>query len=420
MSLARDGLLRDLRVIAGGDRSVMILRMPQRPRHILPVIVVSQLAGTSLWFAANAVLPDLQAQLGLPPGALGHMTAAVQLGFIAGTLLFAVLAISDRYSPRVIFLGCALLGAVFNAATYLAGGSLALLMAARFAVGFFLAGIYPVGMKIASGWYRDDLGKALGYLVGALVLGIALPHLIRGLGQSLAWEAVVLSVSGIAAAGGLLMYALVPDGPLLVPGKRFKPTALATVFRSRGFRASSFGYFGHQWEIYAFWAFVPAALAAYAEQADWAAFDVSLLSFGVIAIGSVGCIAGGYLSLRLGSSRVAFAQLAASGLCCLLSPLLFHAAPLAFVGFLLVWGIVVVGDSPQFSALNARHAPADQVGSALTIVNCAGFAITIVSIQLLNEAADTLPMQWLFLLLLPGPLLGLWALRPLLHAGDQG
>jgi len=390
--------------------------MRERPSRILPVIVLSQLAGTSLWFAGNAVLPDLQARLGLPDRAIGDMTSAVQLGFIAGTLVFTLLAVSDRYSPRATFLACALLGAGCNASAYIAGGSMPLLLTGRFATGFFLAGIYPVGMKIASGWYKHDLGKALGFLVGALVLGTALPHLIRGVGQSLPWESVMLSVSAIAIAGGFLMYALVPDGPFLVPGATFDPRALLAIFRSPGFRASSFGYFGHMWELYAFWAFVPPLLAAYAAGGGQLGFNMSLIAFAVIAAGAAGCIFGGLMSLRIGSSRVAFAQLSASGLCCILSPLAFYMAPALFILFLLFWGVVVVGDSPQFSALNARYAPSDQVGSALTIANSIGFGISIVSIQLLNQAAAAIPAQYLFLLLIPGPIFGLLALRPLLTA----
>ena len=388
--------------------------MIERPSRILPVIVLSQLAGGSLWFAGNAVLPDLQSRLGLPDSALGHMTSAVQLGFIAGTLVFAFLAVSDRYSPRATFLACSLLGAACNASSYFVGGEISLLLLARFATGFFLAGIYPVGMKIASGWYRHDLGKALGFLVGALVLGTALPHLIRGLGQSLPWETVILSVSAIAALGGVMMYALVPDGPFLGASAKFSPGSLRAIFRLARFRASSFGYFGHMWELYTFWAFVPPMLVAYKSRPTELDLNVSLLTFAVIAAGAIGCVVGGYLSLRFGSARVARVQLSASGLCCLLSPLMFYASPILFIAFLLVWGIVVAGDSPQFSALNARYAPADQVGSALTIANCIGFSITIVSIQLLNYAASVIPISYLFLLLVPGPVFGLLALRPLL------
>jgi len=383
---------------------------PRRPRHLLAVIVAAQFAGGSLWFSGNAVLADLQRQWGLADSALGYLTSAVQMGFILGTLVFAFLAFADRVSPRIAFCGCSLLGALANLAALVADGSFLLLLASRFMTGFFLAGVYPVGMKIASGWYRNDLGNALGFLVGALVLGTAFPHLLKGLGQAWPWEIVLAGVSGLAVLGGLLMALLVPDGPHLAKGAKFDPAALATVFRVPGFRASVFGYFGHMWELYAFWAFVPLALAARPD-----AGNVSLWAFAVIAAGAIGCAGGGLASLRAGSARVAFAQLAASGACCLASPLFHFAPPALFLAFLVFWGVVVVGDSPQFSALNAAHAPRDRVGSALTIGNCIGFAITIVSIQLLNSAMAWLPAQYLFLLLAPGPALGLLALRPLVR-----
>ena len=368
-----------------------------------------------MWFAGNAVLADLQRLWSLPVQALGYTTSAVQLGFIAGTLAFAFFAVADRHSPRLVFLLCALAGAAANAALLAAGPSLAGLLALRFATGFFLAGIYPVGMKIASGWFQRDLGNALGFLVGALVAGTAFPHLVRGLGTALPWQGVLLAASGVAALGGLAMFALVPDGPYLAKGARFDPRALAAIFRVRAFRASAFGYFGHMWELYAFWAFVPWMVAAHAAARGSGALEVPLWSFAVIAAGSLGCALGGLVSLRLGSARVAFAQLAASGACCLASPLAFHAPTPLFLGFLLFWGVVVVGDSPQFSALNAHSAPRERVGSALTIANCIGFGITIFSIELLNAASGRIAPHWLFLLLAPGPALGLRALRPLLQ-----
>ncbi len=316
---------------------------------------------------------------------------------------------ADRFSPRLVFFLCALAGAAANAAILGANGNFGTLLVLRFATGFFLAGIYPVGMKIASGWYQRDLGNALGFLVGALVAGTAFPHLLQGLGGALPWQGVLLTASGVAGLGGLAMFALVPDGPHLSRGAKFDPRALAAIFRVPAFRASAFGYFGHMWELYAFWAFVPWMLAAHG------ADHVSLWSFAIIAAGSVGCAAGGLVSLRRGSASVAFAQLSASGACCLLSPLLFFAPTPVFLAFLLFWGVVVVGDSPQFSALNAQSAPRERVGSALTIANCIGFGITIFSIELLNAASRLLAPQWLYLLLVPGPLLGLAALRPLLR-----
>jgi nicotinate (nicotinamide) nucleotide adenylyltransferase len=383
--------------------------LPARPRRILPVIIASQFAGTSLWFAGNAVLEDLRRQWGLAPDALGHITSAVQLGFIAGTLVFAFFALADLFSPRVVFFLCSAAGAIANVSILAFGESFAALLVLRFITGFFLAGIYPVGMKIASGWYQRDLGNALGFLVGALVVGTAFPHLLKGAAHALPWQHVLIGVSAVALAGGVLMLALVPDGPYLARAARFDPRALRSVFRVPAFRASSFGYFGHMWELYAFWAFVPWALAAHP------ALNVPLWSFAVIAAGALGCVLGGMASLRVGSAPVAFWQLAASGLCCLASPLLFHAPAPLFVAFLLFWGVVVVGDSAQFSALNAHSAPRQLVGSALTIANCIGFAITIFSIQLLSWAAQALAPQWLFVLLTPGPLLGLAALMPLMR-----
>jgi MFS family permease len=384
--------------------------------------VLSQFAGTSLWFAGNAVLGDLQQAWGLTGEVLGVLTSSVQLGFIAGTLVFAFLALSDLVSPRLLFFVCSLAGALANAALLVLPEGIAPLLAARFATGFFLAGIYPVGMKIAAGWFRHDLGNALGFLVGALVMGTAFPHFLKGLGQAVAWQDVMIGVSAAAVLGGFLMLIFVPNGPYTAKGAKFDPRALAVIWRVPRFRASAFGYFGHMWELYAFWAFVPFVLSTYAvaREPQAAGLNVSLWSSAVIAAGALGCVAGGLISLRRGSAPVAFVQLLSSGACCALSPLLFHAPAPLFLAFLLFWGMVVVGDSPQFSALNAANAPRELVGSALTIANCIGFSITIVSIQLLDWAAPFLGAPWLFVLLVPGPILGLASLMPLLRTAPAG
>lgn len=385
------------------------------PAHILPTIVISQFAGTSLWFAGNAVIPDLEQSGGLPASAVGDITIAVQVGFIAGTLVFAWLAIADRYSPRIIFFICTASGAAANIATLPNGGEYMTLLAARFVTGLCLAGIYPVGMKIASGWYDRDLGLALGWLVGALVLGTALPHLIRGLGGDLPWQSVILSVSAVSLAGGGAMLLLVPDGPHLKAAARFDAAAFATIFRSADFRASVFGYFGHMWELYAFYTFLPLLIAA---RLGGDGAMVSVWSFAAIASGFVGCTLGGYLSRHVGSARVAYVQLSASGLCCLVSPLAFLAPLPVFLAFLLFWGVVVAGDSPQFSTLNARFAPPRLIGSALTLANCIGFSITIVSIALLSWLVDTVGPQYVFLMLVPGPVVGLMGLRRLTRKAE--
>lgn len=381
------------------------------PRRILPTIMLSQLAGTALWFAVNAVMPDLQRDWDLPAEAVGTLTSAVQSGFIAGTLAFALAAIPDRFSPRRVFLLCSLAGAACTAAAAALPRDLAALAALRFATGFFLAGIYPVGMKIAAGWYARGLGAALGFLIGALVLGTAAPHGLRALGAAWPWQSLLLAVAAIAAGGGLMMYLLVPDSPHLPRAARLRPQALAVIVTDRNVRASAFGYFGHMWELYAFWVLVPFVLATRLH-----ASQIAAVAFVVIGAGAIGCAAGGLLVRRFGSARVAGAQLASSGACCVLAPLMLDAPLALFYAWLFVWGVTVVGDSPQFSTLTALNAPRDAVGSVLTFVNSIGFAITIPSIQLFAWLAQRLPLDLVLPWLALGPALGLLALRPLLAA----
>ena len=387
----------------------------KRPTYILPIIIFSQFTGTSLWFAGNAVISDLQRNWDLAEQSVGYITSAVQLGFIIGTLVFAFLAVADRFSPRKVFFWSSIAGATANILILVGPESLVGLLLLRFTTGFFLAGIYPVGMKIAAGWYEKGLGRALGYLVGALVLGTAFPHLLRGIGTELPWQQVMVGVSILAICGGVLMLLFVPDGPHLPKGSTFNPRALAIVFRSRAFRASAFGYFGHMWELYTLWAFIPVWLLAYIQNTN-TDLSVSFWSFVIIAVGFIGCAGGGLVSEKTGSAKVAAIQLFISGVCCLLSPLVFNAPSLIFILFLVIWGITVIGDSPQFSALNAENAPREYVGSALTIANSIGFLITVFSIEMVNALLPVFGPQMIFWLLIPGPVFGLLALRPLYQA----
>ena len=224
---------------------------------ILPTIVIAQFCCTSLWFAGNGVLSELTASFNLEASALGHLTSAVQLGFIIGTMVFAVLTIADRFSPSKVFLFSAVLGALFNLGTIIPGNSFLSLIIFRLLTGFFLAGIYPIGMKIAADYYTKGLGKSLGFLVGALVVGTAFPHLLKGLTLAMDWQVVILGTSILAITGGILMLLLVPDGPNRKAGARLDVYAFFRVFKDKAFRAAAFGYFGHMWELYTFWAFVP-------------------------------------------------------------------------------------------------------------------------------------------------------------------
>jgi len=386
-----------------------------RPNHILPVIVLAQFCGTSLWFAGNAVMEDLSQVFGLPMKAAGDLTSAVQLGFIAGTLIFAILTLADRFSPRVLFLFCAFFGALFNSFIFLFPFSYFSILSYRFITGIFLAGIYPVGMKIAADWYPESLGKALGYLVGALVLGTGFPHLVRSIGADVPWSMVVLIVSIVSLAGGILLYCLVPDGPWRVKASEFRPSIFLKVFRIPEYRSAAFGYFGHMWELYAFWTFLPLILLQYVQSKNGLSWDVSLLSFLVIGSGFLGCSLGGLVSIRSGSSVVAFTHLSISGICCFLSLFSLHIPPGVFLIWLFIWGVTVVGDSPQYSALIVRSVQDQWIGTALTIANCIGFSITIISIQLVKATMESTTINKSMIWVLPGPVLGLISLLPLLR-----
>jgi MFS family permease len=380
---------------------------------VLPVLVLAQLAGVSPWFAVNAVMPELQREHGWNAAAVGTLTSAVQLGFIAGTLLFALLAVADRFSPRRVFLLCSLAGAACTLAGAWSAGSFQQLLLWRAATGFFLAGIYPVGMKIASQWFPQGLGAALGWLVGALVLGSASAHAVRALGAALPWSMVFHTVATAAALGGLLLFVALPERPRPAgqgPGLRWR--ALGSIWSNRKVRASVLGYFGHMWELYTLWVLVPAILAT-----RLAGAALSWAAFAVLGAGALGCILGGRWARRVGSARVAAWQLALSGLCCVLAPWLLSAGDTLFALWLLLWGITVAGDSPQFSALTAQNAPPQAVGSVLTLVNSIGFGISILSIQLFVTLAERHALATLLPWLGLGPLLGVWALRPLWRGG---
>ena len=384
--------------------------MTQTPRYVLPIIVLAQFAGTSLWFAVNAVMPDLQIQMGWPASDVGRLTSALQLGFIAGTLVFAVLAIADRFSSRRVFLMCSLAGSLCTLGALAQVDNFLALLMWRATTGFFLAGIYPVGMKIASQWFPKGLGVALGWLVGALVLGSASAHGIRALSSQLPWSSVMLSVAGLAAAGGLMLYTLIPEPPQKsMQAKQLQWQALASLWTDWRVRSSVLGYFGHMWELYTLWVLAPLILATRFEGTQ-----LSMAAFSVIGVGALGCILGGLGAKRWGSAKVATLQLGISGLCCLLAPWFMSASLEWMMVWLLIWGVTVAGDSPQFSTLTASNAPPHAVGSVLTLTNCIGFGISIVSIELFTSLATWHDLSTLLPWLGLGPLLGIWAIRPLL------
>lgn len=373
---------------------------------LLWLLVFSQFAGTSLWFVGNAIIDFLPAAT---PDSYANITSVVQFGFIAGTLLFSLFGIADRFSPAVVFLISSVAAALANALILIASTNLFWVLVLRFSTGFFLAGIYPVGMKIAADFFSEKLGKSLGFLVGALVLGTAFPHFVRSQGHALGWKGVIAIASVLAVIGGMLVLFFFPKKRSAGLVQSFRPSTALKAFRSRPFREAAFGYFGHMWELYALWAVLPVLFRAYNAQ-HGTNFPVYFLSFGVIGAGSIGCVAGGLLSQKMGSKRVAFYSLLLSECCCLLAPFVFSAQPFSFFLLMFVWGLTITADSPQFSALVARFAEAKTKGTALTLVTCLGFGITVISIQLVKNLFEHHQAYSLWLLS-AGPLFGLLALK---------
>lgn len=378
-------------------------------RSAVILIVMAELFGTSLWFSANAVADALHVAWGLTTVQLGHLTSAVQLGFICGTLTFALSGLADRYSASRIFAACALAGAAMNAAFAMAGDSLWSALTLRFLTGVTLAGVYPVGMKLVVSWAPDRAGRVLGWLVGMLTLGTGLPHLVRGTGVTPTWQDVIYAASGLAIAAAMLVWWL-GDGPHHANTRRMQWGGVLEAYRVPEFRSAALGYFGHMWELYAFWAMVPLLIAqiVVSESAN----QIYAVAFLVFAAGGLGCVAGGLLSQRFGSARVAIVALAGSAICCLIYPWIQGGSYAIALAVLLGWGLFVVADSPQFSALASRACPKDRIGSALALMNSIGFAITIVAIQVVVVNWETLAerIAWL---LLPGPVIGIIVMRRL-------
>ncbi|MEO9572354.1 MAG: MFS transporter [Polaribacter sp.] len=381
-----------------------------RSKIILPIIIISQFCCTSLWFASNGVMNDLAKTFNLQESAFASLSSAVQFGFIIGTLIFALFTIADRFSPSKVFFTSAILGALFNISLVLENQTLYSLISLRFFTGFFLAGIYPVGMKIATDYFDKGLGKSLGFLVGALVLGTALPHLLKDFLHNYSWKNLLISISVLASFGGFIMLIFVPNGPYRKAGTKLDITICFSIFKNNNFKKAAFGYFGHMWELYTFWVFVPILLKTYANLHVNIVFNIPLLSFIIIGTGSVSCILAGYLAEKFGTQKIAFYALLLSSFCCLLSPFIFSLNNKnIFIIFLLFWGMFVIADSPLFSTLVAKNAPSKDKGTALTIVNSIGFAITIISIQVISYFYENFNSNYIYMVLAIGPVIGLFS-----------
>ena len=393
------------------------------PRAHLAWLSLAMFFGMTLWFSATAANGQIVREFQLTTAETAWLTMAVQGGFVAGTLLSAILNLPDVLSPRRLFhLGC-IIGAVANASVAVAGTATAIIVL-RLVTGAALAWVYPPGMKIAAGWFERGRGAALGVLIGALTVGSAFPHLLAALSAAIPWRVLMLFASSLAVVGAGVVLVFVGDGPYVTAGgAAFEPGAAWRVFSDRKTRLATLGYLGHMWELYAVWTWIAAFASAAIGRVAGATPSSTLgsaVAFVTIGSGAIGSAAAGAFADRIGKARIARWAMVVSAVCCAAAGVMFRSPPPVLFVFAMVWGVAVVADSAQLSALVAQFSPRDHVGTALTIQTCVGFLLTMVSIRLLPVVADRIGWQWVFLSLVPGPLLGAVALRGILEPRDVG
>ena len=365
----------------------------------------------ALWFGVSAVAPQIAREWGLSSAA-SWLTLAVQLGFVGGTLLSAIFNLADVFSPRRLLVISAILGALFNLAIVLLAGNATTAVVLRFLTGMCLAGVYPPAMKIIATWFKSGRGFALGVLIGALTLGKASPYLANAFGSA-NWRINVAFASALAVAGAWIVLFFVVEGPYALPNQPFDITQAGKVFGNRGVRLANFGYFGHMWELYAMWTWIPVMFRASVAASGDSPWLAEAASFAVIGAGAAGCVAAGLLADRIGRPVVAASAMAVSGACCLVVGFLFGGSTLALLIVTIIWGATVVADSAQFSACVTELGDPRYLGTALTMQTCIGFLITTISIAMMPRLVELLSWRWAFVALAPGPLLGIVAMMRL-------
>ena len=360
----------------------------------LTLLSIAELFGMALWFSGSAVVPALSREWNLSSSQVSWLANAVQFGFVAGTLLSATLNLADIITTRHLFAICALLGALTNAFFGLYAHDPQTASVLRFLTGVCLAGVYPPGMKLMATWFRGRRGMALGVLVGALTLGKATPYLVNAIGSS-NWRLNVLFVS---------------DGPHALPPASFDLTQIVKVFKNRGVRLASFGYFGHMWELYAMWIWIPVLIRASVTAQSRNPIFAEIGSFLVIGAGAIGCVVAGLVADRVGRTVVTSWAMAISGSCCLLVGFFYGGSVLPLLLLAVIWGASVVADSAQFSSCVTELGDPQYVGTALTLQMCIGFLLTTISIELIPKVVDLVTWRYAFIILAPGPLLGVLAM----------
>jgi len=377
--------------------------------RILSLLAIAELFGMSLWFSGSAVVPALSKEWRLTESEISWISIAVQLGFVAGTLISAVFNLSDVISARHLFAVCGVAGAITNACFGFYSHGPTSAIALRFATGICLAGVYPPGMKVMATWFRQRRGMALGVLVGALTLGKATPYLVNAIGSS-DWRRNVLFVSALSVFGSVIILLFVEDGPYALPRATFDLKQVTRIFSNRGVRLASFGYFGHMWELYGMWIWIPVMMRASVAAAGGEAKFAEVGSFLVIGSGAIGCVIAGVLADRVGRTVVTSWAMAISGTCCLVVGFLFGANPYLLLIIAVIWGASVVADSAQFSSCITELGDQQYIGTALTLQMCLGFLLTTVSIELIPHMVNLIGWRFAFVVLAPGPFLGVLAM----------
>jgi MFS family permease len=387
------------------------LNSEQTPKRwrALALLAAAELLGMALWFSGSAVVPALSREWQLSPSQISWLAIAVQLGFVAGTLISATLNLPDIISTRHLFAVSSFLGAVVNGifGYYVTEPSSAI--ALRFLTGICLAGVYPPGMKIMATWFRERRGMALGVLVGALTMGKATPYLVNAVGSA-NWRSNVLFVSLLAVIGGLVVLFFVDDGPYALPPAKFDVSQIVRVFGNRGVRLANLGYFGHMWELYGMWIWIPVMIRASLAIRGGDPRLAELGSFLVIGAGAIGCVIAGLIADRVGRTLVTSWAMAISGTCCLVIGLLYGGNPILLLFVAAIWGATVVADSAQFSSCVTELGDPQYIGTALTIQMCIGFLLTTISIELIPKFETAWGWRYAFMILAPGPFLGVMAM----------
>ena len=380
------------------------------------LVALVEVLGLGVWFSATAVVPSLRSEWGIGSTAAAWLTASVQIGFVVGAITSTVFNVADRAKPQHLLAASALCAATCTAVMALCAHGLLAAIPLRFLTGTFLAGVYPVGMKLMASWSRSaDRGRSFGVLLGALTLGSAMPNLIGGLGP-LPWRTVMLTAAALTAVAALLAVTKVrPGSHLDTRAVTPNPRYVIAMFAERGPRLVCLGYFGHMWELYAMWTWLSMFIVAgRAQRGDAIGSSTGLIAFLAMGVaGTVGCLVGGWASDRWGRAPTALAALLISGTCCLASPFAFGAPTVVLVIFLLVWGAGVIADSGVFSTSLTETADPRFVGTALTAQTAIGFLLTVITIQLVPIVAGLTGWQYAFLLLAPGPLIGAAAMSAL-------